>query len=115
MEHYDLTMCTSFAHKKSLMRSMVKENGIVIGTTWYNRNFKCLYRQHGMNMDTSGHDRFRSLTKSFLFLLHVHIGLGPRTFRKKAVDCGDRSVWTDTPSDKMKKQVCFKLDINIDK
>ena len=28
------------------------------------------------------------------------LGAGPRQFRKKAVDLGDQSVWTDTPADK---------------
>ena len=31
--------------------------------------------------------------------------MGPRTFRSKAVDCGDRSVWTDTPADKERKRM----------
>lgn len=42
----------------------------------------------------------------------VLLGLGARKFRKQAVDCGDRSVWTDTPSDKNKKQVFFKADLH---
>lgn len=32
-----------------------------------------------------------------------NFGLGPRTFRSKAVDLGDRSVWTDTPADAERK------------
>lgn len=31
------------------------------------------------------------------------IEMGPRTFRKKDFDLGDRSVWTDTPADRLKK------------
>ncbi|XP_066923233.1 GPALPP motifs-containing protein 1-like [Clytia hemisphaerica] len=34
-----------------------------------------------------------------------NFGMGPRTFRSKAVDCGDRSVWTDTPADKERKRM----------
>lgn len=30
-------------------------------------------------------------------------GMGPRKFRTGVVDCGDRSVWTDTPADKLRK------------
>ena len=33
-----------------------------------------------------------------------NFGLGPRTFRANAVDLGDRSVWTDTPSDRERKR-----------
>ena len=33
-----------------------------------------------------------------------NFGLGPRTFRTKAVDLGDRSVWTDTPADRERKR-----------
>ena len=38
------------------------------------------------------------------FLMHVCPGIGARKFRSKVHDCGDRSVWTDTPSDKLRKQ-----------
>ena len=31
------------------------------------------------------------------------LGTAPRQFRKKAVELGDRSVWTDTPADKERK------------
>lgn len=31
-------------------------------------------------------------------------GLGPRTFRNKEVNLGDRSVWTDTPSQRERKK-----------
>ena len=35
------------------------------------------------------------------------IGIGPRKFRTTASDLGDRSVWTDTPADRHRKdQVC---------
>jgi len=30
-------------------------------------------------------------------------GLGPRQFRVNPTDVGDRSVWTDTPEDKLQK------------
>ena len=34
------------------------------------------------------------------------LGLGPRKFRSSAQELGDRSVWTDTPADRiMKAQV----------
>lgn len=32
-----------------------------------------------------------------------NFGLGPRTFRSKAPELGDQSVWTDTPADKEKR------------
>ncbi|KAJ7392069.1 GPALPP motif-containing protein 1 [Desmophyllum pertusum] len=35
--------------------------------------------------------------------LSKNFGLGPRTFRARAVELGDQSVWTDTPEDKDKK------------
>ncbi|XP_068086404.1 uncharacterized protein [Anabrus simplex] len=36
----------------------------------------------------------------------VDLGLGPRQFRKRErMDPGDRSVWTDTPADRMKKKL----------
>ena len=36
-----------------------------------------------------------------------YAGIGARKFRTKVVDCGDRSVWTDTPMDRLKKsEVC---------
>lgn len=31
------------------------------------------------------------------------VGLGPRKFRTKKSDTGDRSVWTDTPADRLKR------------
>lgn len=31
------------------------------------------------------------------------LDLGPRKFRKQEFDLGDRSVWTDTPADRLKK------------
>ena len=32
-------------------------------------------------------------------------GLGPRQFRKRDLpDAGDRSVWTDTPADRARKE-----------
>lgn len=35
----------------------------------------------------------------------ANLGLGPRQFRAKpAPEMGDRSIWTDTPADKAKKQ-----------
>jgi len=37
-----------------------------------------------------------ALSKSF--------GVGPRTFRSKAVDVGDQSIWTDTPADRERKR-----------
>ena len=41
--------------------------------------------------------------------MHTSSGLGPRTFRTRAAEIGDRSVWTDTPSDKARKaQVEFQ-------
>ena len=33
-----------------------------------------------------------------------NFGVGARTFRTKAHDCGDRSVWTDTPADRERKR-----------
>lgn len=33
-----------------------------------------------------------------------NFGMGPRTFRTKAQDLGDRSVWTDTPADRERKR-----------
>ncbi|XP_028412768.1 GPALPP motifs-containing protein 1-like isoform X2 [Dendronephthya gigantea] len=36
--------------------------------------------------------------------LGKNFGLGPRTFRSKEVNLGDRSVWTDTPSQREKKK-----------
>ena len=43
---------------------------------------------------------------SFFEVLKPHLipGLGPRKFRTRDVDLGDRSVWTDTPADKLKKK-----------
>lgn len=35
--------------------------------------------------------------------LSKNFGLGPRKFRSRAVELGDQSVWTDTPSDRAKK------------
>ena len=35
-------------------------------------------------------------------------GIGARKFRTKIHDCGDRSVWTDTPSDRLKKREVSK-------
>lgn len=31
-------------------------------------------------------------------------GIGARKFRTTAVDLGDRSVWTDTPADRLRKE-----------
>ena len=36
-------------------------------------------------------------------------GLGPRKFRSKEVNLGDRSVWTDTPSQKEHKKVLLHI------
>ena len=40
-------------------------------------------------------------------------GMGPRTFRSKAVELGDRSIWTDTPADKERKRLVRKLFLLI--
>ena len=31
------------------------------------------------------------------------LGMGPRQFRARAAEIGDRSGWTDTPADKARK------------
>jgi len=36
--------------------------------------------------------------------LSKNFGLGPRTFRAKATEMGDQSVWTDTPADRERKR-----------
>ncbi len=43
-------------------------------------------------------------------------GLGPRKFRNKEVNVGDRSVWTETPSQRENKQkVCVSQMIKLEK
>jgi len=38
----------------------------------------------------------------------VWLGIGARKFRTNVQDAGDRSVWTDTPIDRLrKKEVCL--------
>ncbi len=48
--------------------------------------------------------------KGWSFTDHIGIdhplptpGIGARKFRTKAPECGDRSVWTDTPADKQRR------------
>ena len=42
-----------------------------------------------------------------------HIGLGARTFKKKAgPEKGDRSMWTDTPADRERKARVSCLEEN---
>ena len=37
-------------------------------------------------------------------------GIGARKFRTNVQDCGDRSVWTDTPMDRLRKlEVCITM------
>ena len=49
--------------------------------------------------------------QSIFLYLYLSKGMGPRTFRSKAVELGDRSVWTDTPADKERKRmVCVLHD-----
>jgi hypothetical protein len=44
-------------------------------------------------------------------------GLGPRQFRARTKpESGDRSVWTDTPADRLRKKpspVCFSLSLSL--
>ncbi|KAG5900588.1 hypothetical protein JTB14_017446 [Gonioctena quinquepunctata] len=46
----------------------------------------------------------------------AHLGLGPRQFRAKAgPDLSDRSSWTDTPQDKVKKKVKAEPKVDLQK
>ena len=38
-----------------------------------------------------------------LYVQFIFVGLGPRKFRTTKSDTGDRSVWTDTPADRLKR------------
>ena len=38
-----------------------------------------------------------------LYVQFFFVGLGPRKFRTTKSDTGDRSVWTDTPADRLKR------------
>jgi hypothetical protein len=44
-------------------------------------------------------------------------GLGPRQFRiRTKPESGDRSVWTDTPADRLQKElsrVCLSLSLSV--
>ena len=42
------------------------------------------------------------------YMLTLLLGLGPRTFRAKATEMGDQSVWTDTPADRERKRQVFE-------
>lgn len=37
-------------------------------------------------------------------LNEICAGIGARKFRTNAVELGDRSVWTDTPADRLRKE-----------
>ena len=48
-------------------------------------------------------DNFVPVIKKIYIIFHICLGLGPRKFRSRNFDPGDRSVWTDTPADQLKK------------
>ncbi|KXJ16563.1 GPALPP motifs-containing protein 1 [Exaiptasia diaphana] len=65
-------------------------------------------RSNAMKDKLTGKNKVKQKREEWMTELPPEIGknfgLGARKFRKQAVDCGDRSVWTDTPSDRSKKQ-----------
>ncbi len=40
-------------------------------------------------------------------------GVGPRKFRTGVTDLGDRSVWTDTPADKLRKARVSGVTVHV--
>lgn len=45
----------------------------------------------------------RSTFEDRITVYLLSIGLGPRKFKTRAVETGDRSVWTDTPADRLRR------------
>lgn len=93
------------------------EEDEMIGPTLPGQNFsvsqKLLDNRAAMikkKFQEKGEEKSENITKREDWMLELpperaaEFGLGPRQFRKREkLDIGDRSVWTDTPQDKLRK------------